>query len=30
MGQIIRQAAFWQRVFAEPRLLLMPCRIELK
>jgi protease-4 len=30
IGQIIRQAAFWQRVFAEPRLLLMPCRIELK
>ncbi len=30
LGGTIRQAALWKRVFAEPRLLLMPARIELK
>jgi protease-4 len=30
VGETIRQAAFWKRVFSEPRLMLMPARIELK
>jgi protease-4 len=30
LGGTIRQAALWKRVFSEPRLMLMPARIELK